>query len=165
MELAEHAAKIGADAVSSIPPANCSQSLLVSYYSDIAKAGKLPVFVYHYPMLTGRNPTVDEMLELLDIPQVVGLKLTDWNLFFMKRLLIARPDTIVFNGFDQFLCPALLYGAQGGIGSAYNLFPKLFLGIYQAVQQGDIARAMDLQNRLMAYNDLACSVRSGERWG
>lgn len=155
MELAEHAAKIGADAVSSIPPANCNQLQLVSYYTDIARAGRLPVFVYHIPMLTGRNPTVDEMLQLLDIPQVVGLKLTDWNLFFMKRLLIARPDIRVFNGFDQFLCPALLYGAHGGIGSTYNLFPKLPLGIYQAVQQGDISRAMDLQSRLLEYADFA----------
>ena len=154
-ELAEHAAKVGADAVASMPPANCKQSQLVSYYSDIARASQLPVFVYHYPMLTGRNPTVDEMLELLDIPQVAGLKLTDWNLFFMKRLLIARPDIKVFNGFDQVLCPALLYGAHGGIGSTYNLFPKLFLGIYQALQQGEVSRALDLQSRLFEFSDLA----------
>lgn len=155
VELAEHAAKTGAHAVASIPPANCDQAQLVDYYSDLARAAELPLFVYHFPVLTGRNPTIDEMLQLLDIPQVAGLKFTDWNLFFMKRLLIARPQTIVFSGFDEFLCPGLLYGAHGGIGTWYNLFPKLYLGIYQAVQQDNIVQAMDLQSRLIDFCHLA----------
>ncbi len=37
-ELAEHAAGVGADAVSSVPPFNCNHEQLVSYYIDIAKA-------------------------------------------------------------------------------------------------------------------------------
>ena len=152
--LAEHAAKIGAHAVSSIPPAFCSHAQLISFYSDIGKACGLPVIIYHIPMLTGRNPSLQEMLELLDIPGVVGLKFTDWNLYFMKQLIMARPNIVVFNGFDEFLCPGLLYGASGGIGSWYNLFPKVFMGIYQAVQRQDIVLAMDLQNRLCSFCDL-----------
>ncbi|MFH1614548.1 MAG: dihydrodipicolinate synthase family protein [Planctomycetota bacterium] len=154
VELAAHAAQVGADAVSSVPPANTTQKQLLSYYSDIAKASSLPLLVYHIPMLTGRNPGIDEMLELLDIEGVVGLKMTDWNLFFMKRLKLARPDTVIFNGFDESLCPGLLYGAAGGIGTNYNLFPELFVGIYDAVVEGNIAKAMELQNHLIAYADL-----------
>lgn len=155
IELAQHAAKAGAEAVASIPPAFCSQEKLVEYYADIAKASELPLFVYHIPMLTGRNTSVDEMVELLDIPGVVGLKFSDWNLFFMKQLLLARPDIVVFNGLDEILTAGLLYGAHGGIGMWYNLFPKLDLGIYQAVSDGHVARAMELQGRLLAFCDLA----------
>lgn len=154
MALAEHAADTGAQAVSSMRPANCTHEQLVSYYTDIAHVAGLPLLVYHIPMLTGAASTVDEMLELLDIEGVVGLKSSDWNLFFVRRLLDARPDITVFNGMDEFLCPGLLYGCSGGIGMNYNLFPGLFLGIYQAVQKGDIARAMELQNRFLAYADI-----------
>jgi len=154
-ELAAHAARAGATAVSSMPPANRSHAQLVSYYTEVARAARIPVLVYHIPMLTHHTPTVDELLELLDIDGVVGLKLTDWNLFFMKRLLLARPDAIVFSGYDEFLAPALLYGARGGIGTWYNLFPRAFIGIYQAAQRGDYGRAMQIQECLLAFQDLA----------
>ena len=152
--MAEHAAEIGASAVSSIPLANAGHDQLLSYYSDIAKASQIPLLVYYVPILTGKHSSLDEMLELLDIPGVAGLKLTDWNLFFMKQLLLARPDIVVFNGWDEFLLPGLLYGAHGGIGLWYNLFPKLFVRIYQSYEKGDIDRAMQLQNHLMVFCDV-----------
>ena len=154
VDLAAHAAQVGADAVASMPPAIFTQKQLVSYYSDIAQSSELPTLVYYIPMLMGHMFSVDEMLELLDIKGVVGLKLTDHNLFFMKRLRLARPDIVIFNGFDEYLCPSLFYGATGGIGTNYNLFPKLFLEIYHAVGKGDIARAMELQNCFLGYADL-----------
>ena len=151
--LAEHAARTGAAAVSSLPPANSSHRELVDYYTAVARAAELPVLVYYIPMLTKLTSTVEEMLELLDIDGVVGLKLTDWNLFYMKRLLLARPGITLFSGFDEFLLPGLLYGAGGGIGTWYNLFPKLFIGIYQAAAKGDIARAQQLQDVFMAFGE------------
>ena len=157
-ELARHAAEAGADVVSSVPLKNCSQKQLISYYSDIAKASGLPVLVYHFPNMTGYTPSVDEMVEIMDIDGVVGCKFTDWNLFFLKRVLLARPEKIVFSGFDELLCPALLYGAVGGIGTNYGLYPKLFLGIYNAVQAGDLKKAMDLQQGFLLYTDLLWQV-------
>jgi len=154
VELAEHAAQAGAAAVSSIPPAGRDHAQLISYYTDIARASRLPLLVYHIPILSGHVLTVDQMLALLDIDHVVGFKFSDWNLFFMKRVLIRRPDVTIFSGNDEILFPCLLYGGHGGIGMNYNLFPKLFLGIYQAARERDIKRGMDLQNRFLAYADV-----------
>ena len=160
-DLAAHAGRVGAAAVSSIPPARCGQAQLRQYYADVAEAAGIPVFIYHIPILTGTTPTVEEMIELLDIPGVVGLKYTDWNLFFMRRLLLARPDIRIFNGFDEFLCPGLLYGAHGGIGTWYNLFPKLYLGIFDAVRAGCIDRAMTLQKVLIEFCELGWAYGVG----
>ena len=88
VELAKHAATSGVHAVSSIPPSSFNHQQLISYYKDIAKSVKIPLFVYYIPALTGKNITLEEMLELLDIDGVAGLKLTASNLFFMRRLLI-----------------------------------------------------------------------------
>ena len=150
-ELAEHAAVVGAAAVSSMPPANKSIDQLVSFYTDIQKASGLPVLVYHIPTLSGHSTSVEEMIRLLDIEGVVGLKFSDYNVFMMARLIKARPAITVFSGNDEILVPALLYGAQGGIGMNYNLFPKAFIGIYKAVAQGDIPRAMELQRLVVDY--------------
>ena len=154
IELAKHAATSGVHAVSSIPPSCFNRQQLVSYYKDIAKSVQIPLFVYYIPALTGKNITLEEMLELLDIDGVAGLKLTDSNLFFMRRLLIERPGITIFSGFDEFLCPALMYGAHGGIGMWYNLFPKLYVDIFHCVQSGDIDKAMKLQNKLIDFCNL-----------
>lgn len=155
VELAQHAARIGADAISSMPPGYASQTELVSYYTDLARASDLPVFVYYFPSRLAAAPSLNQLLELVDIPGVVGLKLSDWNLFLLKRLLYARPDLVVFNGFDEFLYPGLLYGACGGIGMWYNLFPQALVGIYNAFLSQDHARALRLQDGLMHFVDFA----------
>ncbi len=154
VELATHAAQAGVDAVSAMPPANCNIQQLVSYYQEIARAAQVPLVVYYIPKLTGTALTLDEMLRLVDIEGVAGFKFSAPDLSFMKRVLIARPDIAVFNGNDELLCPGLLYGASGGIGMNYNLFPRLFVAIYQAVNAGDIARAMVLQNHFLPFVDV-----------
>jgi N-acetylneuraminate lyase len=158
MELAEHAAEIGADAVASIPPAHSTQRQIVSYYADVAHAAGIPVLVYHIPEVTKTVPTLDELLELLDIEGVVGLKLTDWNQYTLKRLMLARPGTTIFSGYDEVFFLGLCYGACGGIGSTYNLYPKLFLRIYEAVQRGDLARGLELQHLLNEFTHVAWKI-------
>lgn len=155
IELAEHSSLIGADAISSIPPSGMEQKQLVRYYTDISKASRLPVFVYHTPHLTNLTSTVGEIIELLDIEGVAGLKITDWNLFLIKRLLLSRPEIVVFNGFDELLFPAMIYGAHGGIGMWYNLFPGVFSSIYKNVKSGNLEVAADLQNKLLSFLDKA----------
>ncbi|MFA5866008.1 MAG: dihydrodipicolinate synthase family protein [Phycisphaerae bacterium] len=146
VELAEHASSVGAAAVSSMPPANRSNRELVDYYRDVAKAAQLPVLIYHIPQLTNHNLPFSVFQELLDIPGVAGVKFSGSNVFLMRRLLLARSGVSIFNGDDELLVPALLYGACGGIGMTYNLFPKLFVAMYEAVLAGDIARAMHMQD-------------------
>ena len=150
-ELAAHAAKVGADAVSSMPPANKSYTQLKDYYTAIIKAAGIPLFVYHIPAVTGQNLSLPQLLELLDIPGVAGLKFSDANLFLLKRILLERPKVIAFNGNDELLCPGLLYGSHGGIGLTYNMFPRLFVKLYEAVQSGDWRRAMELQNSFQQF--------------
>ena len=42
----------------------------------------------------------------------------------------------------------LLMGADGGIGSTYNLMPEWFLELYAAFRAGEIQRARDVQVRI-----------------
>lgn len=148
-ELAEHAARYGASAVASIPPLGKSQPSLKSYYADVHKASGLPVLVYYIPMLTGRQSTLLELLELLEVPGVVGLKFTDANLFLMNRILQSRRDAIIFYGFDEQVAHALMCGAHGAIGSWYNLIPQIFVAIWDAYHRRDLAASVSLQGKIL----------------
>lgn len=152
-ELAEHAARWRADAIASLPPPRRTQKELLAYYSALSQASGLPVFVYYMPAITGKSMGYDELLELLDVDGVVGMKFTDSNLFLMRRLLDARPGIVIFSGFDEMLLPAMQYGATGGIGTWYNVVPRAFLAIFEAASRGDYKTAWEWQRRVIKLTE------------
>jgi N-acetylneuraminate lyase len=151
IELARHAERIGASAVSSLPPAgNYSFSELKGYYKQLAQASSLPLLVYYYPEASRLTVTLDHLLELCEIPNVVGLKFTDFDLFKLHQ--ISQSGKVIFNGRDEVFAAGLLMGAGGGIGSFYNLVPELFLQIYESSISGkwdEARRAQDRVNELI----------------
>jgi len=153
VDLAQHAARTGAHAVAAIPPPDAGHAQLLGYYGEIAEAASLPVLVYYYPALLRHDPSFSQISELLELPGIAGLKLTDWNLFLLRRLRLGFPQAALLSGYDQILLPALLYGADGGIGSWCNALPALFVAIYRAFRCGDYPGAICLQERLLSFLD------------
>jgi N-acetylneuraminate lyase len=135
MMLAEHAATHGAHAISSLPP-HGSSSQVLRYYETLARQSTLPLILYYFPKAAPhafQNP--QELLEICDLPGIAGVKFTDFNFYLLQRLV--RRRKLVFNGYDEALAAGLLMGAQGGIGSTYNIMPQVYLEIYRAAQRSD----------------------------
>jgi N-acetylneuraminate lyase len=148
IELANHAAKIGADAISSIPPfaGGYSWAEVHSFYSDMARASKLPVIAYYIPGLTGQQRSIEELVSLLSVPNIAGYKFTEFNLYTMQRLLTRfGPEQIMYNGPDEMLAFGLQFGAHGGIGTTYNVIPELIVKIAQRTREGRFAEAVATQ--------------------
>ncbi|MCG2770390.1 MAG: dihydrodipicolinate synthase family protein [Chloroflexota bacterium] len=146
--LSHHARQIGASAVSSVPPFYYSvkPSGLMAHYRHISQAAQLPVYLYNLPNATGTNITARVMLELLALGYVQGLKYTSYNLLEMREIIEVCGDRLnIFSGPDEILLPCLVMGVQGGIGTTYNCLPHLFVELYDAWRNGDIARAQELQ--------------------
>ena len=150
IELAQHAARAGADAVSSIPPfaGGYSWPETLAFYSELAQRSPLPVIAYYIPGLTGQQRTIDELASLLKISNIAGYKFTEYNLYTMQRLL-ARfgPDQIMYNGPDEMLALGLQFGAHGGIGTTYNFMPRLIVQIEDHCRAGRYADAVAVQKR------------------
>jgi N-acetylneuraminate lyase len=154
LELTRHAAKAGAHAVSSMPPSPYySFEEIRAYYEAIASASDLPVLVYYIPGLSKAIQTLDQILELCAIPNVIGLKFTDYDLYRMS--MIARAGHVIFNGSDEILAAGLLMGAKGGIGTFYCLVPELIAEIYAHSRAGRHGEARRVQDRV---NDLIRAV-------
>jgi N-acetylneuraminate lyase len=151
IQLARHAERIGATAVSSLPPAgNYSFPELRLYYQQLAAASGLPLLVYYFPEASRTVVTLDQLLDLCEIPNVVGLKFTDFDLYKLHQ--ISQSGKVIFNGHDEVFAAGLLMGAGGGIGSFYNLVPELFLRIYESARGGkwdEARRAQDQVNELI----------------
>ena len=141
--LAEHAAAHGVHAVSSLPP-DGNAGEVKAFYETLAKHSPVPLILYYFPKaapLAFQNP--QDLLDICDLPNVLGVKFTDFNLYLLNRLV--QRGKLVFSGYDEALAPALLMGAHGGIGTTYNLLAEVFLEIFQAAGRGDWDSARDLQ--------------------
>jgi N-acetylneuraminate lyase len=147
IELTRHAASIGVHAVSSLPPAGgYSFAEIRSYYQAIAAASQVPVLVYYFPEICPTVSSIEEILQLCEIPNVPGLKFTDFDLYTMS--ILRRHGHVVFNGRDEVLVAGRLMGASGGIGSFYNLVPELFLQVYDLTENGRWKEARAIQDRI-----------------
>ena len=157
VDLARHAAGIGADAVGSIPPIYYGVGLtgIVEHYRAIGEASDLPLYVYYIPATTGVRLGPQEFAENFSgIPNLRGMKFTDYNLFWMRQVQEAFEGRLnVLSGPDEVFVAARMMGADGAIGTTYNLIPQVFVAADRAFREGDIAGAQKLQfqaNRLIA---------------
>jgi N-acetylneuraminate lyase len=149
LALARHAEQAGAHAISSLPPADRYDfSEIEAYYTELAGATGLPLLVYHHPEVYP-HLTVERALVLCSIPNVAGFKFTDYNLYLLS--LIRQQGRMVFNGRDEVLAAGLLMGANGGVGTFYNLFPKTFVRIFNLAREERWDEAAALQASLSQF--------------
>ena len=148
--LANHAAKSGAHFVSSLPPVgNYSFEEIKSYYEAIAQASELSLMIYYFPSMAPAIRTTDQVLELCAIPNVIGLKFTDSD--FFRLWAIRQSRAAVFAGADEMLISGLVMGANGGIGSTYNLIADSFVELYQHASSGRWEEARGSQNKINEF--------------
>lgn len=147
LALARHASKIGVRAVSSLPPMGpYSFAEIRAYYQALAAASDVPVLLYWFPELCPAVSETDQILDLLAIPDVIGLKFTDFDLFRLS--ILKKTGAVVYNGRDEVLAAGLLMGADGGIGSFYNLVPEWFVELYGLARAGKWEEASCVQMRI-----------------
>jgi N-acetylneuraminate lyase len=148
--LSSHAAKAGASAISSLPPLSgqFGFSEVLRYYEALAKASDLPLLVYYFPDLSPAIGSTEQLETLCALPNVVGVKFTDFDLYRMSQVM--RPERSIFNGRDEVLAAGLLMGADGGIGTFYNLVPEMFVRIHTAADVSLWDEARTVQERVNA---------------
>lgn len=147
VELAKHAGEVGMDAISSVPPFffHYGEQQIADYYKALSDASGLPVLMYASP-LSGVEITYDMVDRLMNIPNMIGLKWTNYNYFTMHRIKELRGGNInVINGPDECLLCGLSMGADGGIGATYNVMPKVFTAIYENFKAGNFEAAQAAQ--------------------
>ena len=149
LELARHAEKCGAHALSSVTPLYYKYGFreVKHYYERLAGETSLPVIIYNIPALTGTTLTTAQLEEILSIPNVGGMKFTASDFFQLERIRSEFPDKVFYNGSDEMLCSGLAAGADGGIGTTYNFMPKTILAIYNAFRANDAATALKYQSK------------------
>lgn len=156
-QLAKISARLGYDAVSAVTPFYYPFSFeehCEHYRAIIDSSDGLPMVVYNIPALSGVKLTLEQINTLVTIPGVSALKQTSGDLYQMEQIRRAHPNLILYNGYDEIFASGLLAGADGGIGSTYNIMGWRYKGIVNALQRGDIKLAQHLQTECNKVIDL-----------
>ncbi|WP_201003037.1 dihydrodipicolinate synthase family protein [Paenibacillus glycanilyticus] len=160
IELAKHAAELGYDALSAIPPIyfKLPDSAVIRYWNDIIDATPLPFIIYNIPQTTGYQLTPAVFRKLLASDKVIGVKNSSMPALDIERFKSVGGDRIiVFNGPDEQFVAGRIMGAQGGIGGTYAAMPELFLEANVLLQEGKLEEATRLQS---AINDIIIALCS-----
>lgn len=154
LRLSQKAAEYGASAVVSAPPYyfKPSQKELIRFYGQLVKSLELPLFLYNMPTHTKVNFDVETIQELAQHEQIIGFKDSSANGTYFQTVLYAmkdRQDFSIFVGPEEMTAEAVLMGAQGGVNGGANLFPSLYVDMYEAAKANDIKRVRTLQKIIM----------------
>jgi len=127
VQLAAHAADIGADGIAVMPPPYfmLDEAELLSHFDAAARAcAPTPFYVYEFAARSGYPVPIAVLLRLLEAaPNFRGLKVSDtpWERF--APYLIEGLD--VFVGPESLLSQGLAAGATGAVSALASTFPEL----------------------------------------
>ena len=144
-------AEAGADANLVVTPYynKTSQRGLIEHYKAVAAASDLPLIMYNVPGRTGMKISVDTVVELAKVPNIVAMKdATDDITYAMEVLTRTKDmDFDLYSGCDDNILPFIAAGGKGVISVLSNLYPRETEMFAQAALKGDLELA-----RKMAYD-------------
>jgi len=162
VELARHAAGVGAAAVASVVPFYYSgfaygDDEIVAHYAALCKAVEVPVYAYNNPKTTGFQMSLDLIRRIASVG-VTGMKDSSGDYAYLveviRELDKVAPDFSVMSGSASLYQPLYYQGAQGCVAGTSNAFPELLVSLAQALQSGDLAQASQLQGLVIALRKI-----------
>lgn len=137
---------LGVKAVSVVTPSfiACSQDELVTYYTRVADALSVPVYLYNIPARTGNTIAPETAAVLSNHPNIIGIKDSAGSQESLDGYLSiarGRDDFSVLVGPDHLILHGLKNGAAGCISGLGNIAPVTLNAIWTAFTAGDLATA------------------------
>ena len=154
MELLDHANNMDIEAVSSLPPSLMgyySPSEIVGYYKSLAKKSKHPVYAYINPYVASvlSANLVGFAQEMANIDNMAGLKISIADYYSFGKVTASVGEKLdILNGPDECMICGLSVGADGAIGTTYNITPKLAVEIYDKFKANDMVGALEAQRKM-----------------
>jgi 4-hydroxy-tetrahydrodipicolinate synthase len=164
---AKEIAREGVTHITVLPPYYffATQDNLYAFFSEVAAAVDLPVFLYDNPVLTKNHIHPETVARLRqDIPHLVGIKESNQDCANLLKLieLNGSDDFSILTGSEFLIVVGLQMGCDGFVGGLHNICPHIAVALYKAYQQGDLSGARSYQRELAATWEL---FRYGNIWG
>tara|TARA_B100000315_G_scaffold259931_1_gene318184 strand:+ start:9587 stop:10462 length:876 start_codon:yes stop_codon:yes gene_type:complete len=163
--LSKHAKSAGADAALVVTPYynKPTQEGLYRHYDAIQSQADIPVIIYNIPARSIVDMSVATMARLAELPNIAGVKdaTSDLNRPILTAAACGK-DFVQLSGEDGTAIPFNAGGGHGCISVTGNIAPKLCAEMQAAWLDGNVARAMELQDLLMpVHSAMFCETSPG----
>lgn len=163
VQLANYAADCGASGVVSAPPYYfvTGQPELAEFYENLVPQLPLPIFLYNMPSHVKVNFDPQTIHRIAQNPKVIGFKDSSANAVYFQSVMYTmkdRPDFAMLVGPEEMTGQCVLMGGHGGINGGANLFPELYVSMYQAAKAGNIPEVQRLQQFIMQISSTIYKV-------
>jgi 4-hydroxy-tetrahydrodipicolinate synthase len=98
------------------------------------------------------NFAPDTVWRIAQNPRVIGFKDSSANAVYFQSVMYKmkeRRDFAMLVGPEEMTGESVLLGAHGGINGGANMFPELYVAMYEAARTHDIQRVLQLQEYIM----------------
>ncbi|MCR5133192.1 MAG: 4-hydroxy-tetrahydrodipicolinate synthase [Bacteroidales bacterium] len=137
-----------------------TQEGIYRYFAHVAEATSKGIVAYNVPGRTGTNMKAETTLRVAAIPNVIAVKEASGDLAQVKDVIDGRPEGFsVLSGNDDQTLQIISDGGDGVISVASNIAPGLMEEFVSAALGGDLAKAAELDRKLMPLYD-GCFVES-----
>ncbi|MBP5638917.1 MAG: dihydrodipicolinate synthase family protein [Victivallales bacterium] len=131
-------------------PAKTSSLDPVKSVLKVLDAADRPVYFYYCPPNNGITFSLGQFATIMAHPNLKGIKNSSSNMWLRRELLWLKRErgfkTLLFEGQEWAVDEALMVGCDGMISGMGALAAKIMVGIARAVDDGNFAEAIRLEN-------------------
>ncbi len=156
IRLTQHAEETGCEYALVITPYynKPPQRGMYEHYRRIADAVDIDIVVYNVPSRTGINLEPETVIDLSEIPNIVGVK--EASGVVGQAAEIARQtgeDFSVLSGDDSLTLPLLSVGGKGVVSVLANVLPEKISDLVKAWHKGNPVKARRIHQELLPLMD------------
>lgn len=152
IQLTRLAEATGVDGVMLVAPyynKPCQEGLYL-HFKAIAESTKLPIVLYNVPGRSVVNMSVDTVVRLSEIPNIVAIKEASGDLDAMAQIIHNTPDSFtLYSGDDGLTLPALSIGGAGVISVASHVIGNEMQTMIKKFESGNLKGAAADHRRLL----------------
>ncbi|ENQ3106587.1 4-hydroxy-tetrahydrodipicolinate synthase [Bacillus cereus] len=152
VELTKKAEEVGVDAIMLVAPYynKPSQEGMYQHFKTIAENTKLPIMLYNVPGRSIVQISVDTVVRLSQIPNIVAIKDAGGDVLTMTEIIEKTYDDFaVYSGDDGLTLPAMAIGAKGIVSVASHIIGNEMQYMIAAFRTGDMKTAQKLHQMLV----------------
>lgn len=152
IELTKRAADAGVDGIMLVVPYynKPSQEGLYQHFQTIAAVTSLPIILYNIPGRSVVNMSVETVIRLSEIPNIVAIKEAGGNLDAMSEIISSTPeDFSLYSGDDGLTIPVLSIGGAGVISVASHVIGNEMQAMIAKFNAGNVQEAAKDHRRLL----------------
>lgn len=152
IELTKKAEEIGVDAIMIVAPYynKPNQEGLYQHFKTIAESTELPVMLYNIPGRSVINMSVDTIVRLAELPNVVALKDASGDLDAMTAIIAQTSDDFaLYSGDDGLTLPVLAVGGTGIISVASHVIGNEMQEMVKLYESGNPKEAAKIHQHIV----------------